>query len=107
MVPSPGSEGLAYLGSRNRAHSKNVKEKGEKGWTNGLGEVMEELSGEGAPWKGGSDSALRVHMRGDICCVWFPFLEGTRSPAESRGSEVGAGMLRRQIRQELTEWWEG
>lgn len=67
-----------------------MKEKGEKGWTSGLGEVMEELSGERAPWKGGSDSALRVRMRGDICCVWFPFLEGTRSPAESRGSEVGA-----------------
>lgn len=84
-----------------------MKEKGEKGWTSGLGEVVEEVRGEGAPWKGGSDSALRVRMRGEICCVWFPFHEGTRSPAESRGSEVGAGMLRRQIRQELTGWWEG
>lgn len=41
-----------------------MKEKGEKGWTGRLGEVMEEVRGEGAPWKGGSDSALRLCRRG-------------------------------------------
>lgn len=66
-----------------------MKEKGEEGWTNRLGEVMEEVKGEGSPWEGGSDSALRIGMCGDICCLWFPFHKGTRSSAENRGSKVG------------------
>ena len=69
-----------------------MKERGEKGWTSRLGEVMEEVRGEGAPWKGGSDSALRLCTRGTSAVPGSPF---TRAPGlllRVEGLKWGAGM---------------